>query len=446
MPLSRLLSIIFALLFLSGIIYYVMYEGDDSSPSSIDVPSSQFESGESEENDFLAAVTIPANFSKFPFPVRIEKLDWMIERCNHLLNQNSDYSDKIEKKLFGLFALKSALMAENGVDPAPVVEQLEKLVQRVSGSSTVADLHQYLIVVTYMAVLSSNPESDMHDNAIKAISKINEATPVPPPKAIACYNSALKYYVKSADKTKSGDLLRLLGAKLSLAKEPRLSDLGLSLTDYPNFSYYYQDSFNMPKSGERFEAETFHLLKQIEKYPPQSLKTYDLLMTVPEQYLQSGNTKVALKISAQLRAAASQSNELIREKVFAKIAKLTDRINLLGSNFELAGSDVTGASITLSKKEQTLILFWDPDNKSSADALVRIFDSRLYDRWTTTVLVASVSELTPDEIFVLKRKYSRFRFVDGPTSKDWLERTGVNEVPYLITLDQTGVVQRLGTP
>ena len=56
-----------------------------------------------------------------------------------------------------------------------------------------------------------------------------------------------------------------------------------------------------------------------------------------------------------------------------------------------------------------------------------------------------MSELTPDEIIALKKKYSNFKVVDGPTAVDWLEKSGVNEAPYLLILDKAGIVRRMNS-
>lgn len=446
MPLSRLLSIAFGCLLIGGLVFYVRYQGDESSPSSIETPSSQFDTGDSEEQDYLAAVTIPADFAESSLPVRIEKVDWMIDRCTYLLNQDSSYSAKIEEKMLALLALKSVMISESGLDPAEQLELLKKRIAQSTGTSTQLDKHQYLLVVTYLTALAAVPEADIYDGAIEAIAGIQGTTPVPPPTAISCYNSCLKYYVNSVDKTASAKLLRLMGEKLAMSDAQRLSDLGLSLIDYPNFSYYYQDSFSQPKSGTRFESETLELLNQVQKTPPQSVKTYDLLLTAPEQYLQAGNGPVALKIMDQFTAVASQSNAKIRDNVLEKINRQKKRINLLGKKFPLSGVDAAGTEIQPPKKERTLILFWDPDADESEEVLLRIADSRLYDPWSTSVLLASVSELDVKEILTLKKLYPNFRVVDGPTTVDWMEKSGVNSVPYMLTLDQESIVRRLGAP
>jgi len=446
MPLSRLLSIAIGFLLIGGLIFYIVYQGDESLPSSTDAPTSQFESGESDEYDFMRAVTIPTDFSKSSLPVQIERVDWMIQRCNYLLNQKSDYSEKIEEKLLALCGLKTAIIAQSGMDPAPHLELLKKQTLQLSSSSTDGDKHQYLVVVSYLTALAALPAAEIYDDAIEAISGIQESTPVPPSTAISCYNSCLKFYVNSADKNSAGNLLRVMGEKLRISGSKRLSDLGLTLLDYPNFSYYYQDSFNQAKSGTKFEAETLQLLEQIRQTPPQSTQTFDLLLTVPEQYLQVGNTMVAQKVVDQLTSAASESNPETRDNVLAKIEKQTTRIKLLGKKFPVSGVDVTGTKIGPPKKDTILIIFWDPDGSSSTDALVRISDSRLYDRWSTSMFLVSVSELTVEEIVSLKKRYSEFRVVDGSTAIQWMKKSGVNEVPYLITLDKTGTVQRLSTP
>lgn len=441
--LSRLLSFVFGFLLILGLVLYVRDTGDDSSPSSGEVSTTEIKLGKSEEEEYLSAVTIPADFRKSSLPVRIDRVNWMIQRCNDLLNQKSHYSEKIEEKMLSLLALKAVMMAESGLDPTDHLDLFKESVAQSSGSATQLDKHQYLIAVTYITALATLPEANIYDDAVEAVNGIKVSTPAPLDKALSCYNSCLKYYVNSADKTAAGKLLRLMGEKLAFSDEQRLSDLGLTLMDYPNFSFYYQGSLVQPKSGTKSEAETLRLLKQVQKTPPQSVKTYDLLLKLPEKYLQAGNAKSAEKILDQFTSLASESNAKIRDKVLGKIKKVAQRVDLLGKKFPVSGVDVTGTNIEPPKKDNTLIIFINPKKEGSKDALVRIADSRLFDRWSTTVFLAPVSELASREIATLKKKYPYFKVVDGPTAVNWIEKSGVDKTPYLLTLDEEGIVRRL---
>jgi len=62
------------------------------------------------------------------------------------------------------------------------------------------------------------------------------------------------------------------------------------------------------------------------------------------------------------------------------------------------------------------------------------------------VFLASVAELKDNEISVLKKLYPNFKVVHGPTVIDWMERSGVNQVPYMIRLDKDSIVRRLTIP
>lgn len=429
-----------------GLIYYTVRDDKSSSASLPDAPASQFEFGASEEQNFLNAVTIPKDFAKLSFPVRIEKLDGMIQHCRHLLTQDTQYHDKLREKLISLYALRCVLVAQSGVDPAAEIQELEKEIAQFVESEAEQETHHYLLAYVHMTLMAANPESEFYDKTMATINQIQESTPAPPPKVAGCYNSALRYFVGSKDKEAAADLLRLLGKKMVLAKEQGIKDYGLALQDYPNFSSFYQDNLVNRQVNDDSLTRTLQLLEQIKRTPPKSTETYDLLLKLPEQFLQAGNLEVAKKILKQIDATAADANEVIKDYVTKKIEKSKTRIELMGNLFPLSGFDVRGIPIKGTKKEQTVIVFWNPDQKTSLEALVRVQDSRLYDQWSTELLLASVSELTADEIIEYKKQFSSFRFIDGPTSKNWVENSGVNDVPYAITLDQDGIVRRFATP
>ena len=441
MPVSRVLTFIAGLLVLGGAVLYATREEEQAS---------NYKSQISKKKDYLEAITIPNGFFESAFPIQIEKLDGMIERCDQLLSEKSEYSeysDKVQAKRLTLVALKAIAIADNGLDPTPTLDLFQENVEQISGSSTQPDEYQYLVVSTYMKVLSADPDLDFYTQAVAAISAIQKTTPVPGLQAKITYESARKYYDDSKDKVKSGKLVQLLGEKMAMAKEPDVSDFGSSLVDYPNFFSSYKGSISQSKLGNKLHIETKRLLKQIEETPPQSLQTYDVLMNVPEQYLHAGNKKVALMVLNQLTSVASSSNPRLRDLVLPKLLRLKTRIDLLNSPFPLSGLDLAGKTIALSEDEQTMIVFFNPnDEKDSVAALRRVAESPLREGWSTTTYLASVEELEDEIIVAIKVLDPNFIFVDHATSKDWLEKSGIDKLPYLIRLDNAGVVQNLSFP
>jgi len=437
LPLPRLLMIIFGLLLLGASILYATRDDDTSS---------QLKSRESEANDFIAATSIPQNFSRFSFPVQIEKLDQMIERCSHLLSKKKDYSVGGQEKLLAPFSLKAMAMSKNGLDPAPALELLQKNIDQISNSSVQKDAHQYLLVGTYMGVLAEAPESDCYTQAMAAISTIQETTPAQRHRAMFSFNSAMKYHRDSKDKDKSGKLVRFLGNRLRMARDQEISEYGFSLIDFTNYFQCYEDSIRQSNFFSKLESETTQLMKQIKKTPPESARTYNVLMNVPEQHLQAGNKTVALKILDQLTATASSSPPRIRDRVLEKLAVQRTRINLLKRPFPLSGFDAAGSAISPPEKEQILILFFNPDGMKTESALQRVANSPLRKGWSTETYLASASELSTDELRRIKETYPTFIVVDRPTSEQWLEKSGIDQMPYLVRLDKESVVQRLSFP
>lgn len=461
MPVSRLLTVIGGLLILGWAIQYATREGETT--REVDVASEvavasegevskevgqsfQYTSEQLEKNDFLSAVTYPDGFYNLSFPVQIEKLDLMIERCNQLVNKKSEYSDRVQEKLTSMLAVKSIIMANNGLNPAASLELFQQHVDQVSSSSAQKDEYLYLVVATYMEVLAADIGSDFYKPAITAISAIQETTPVPQTRALASYGRAMKYHHDSEDKAQSGKLLRLLGERMAMAKDEKVSDCGFSLIDYPNFLSNYQGAATLTKSENKLETETTELLKQIEETPPQSLQTYNLLMSVAEQHFHAGNISIALKVVDQLTSAASSSDLRIRDGALPKLARLKTRINLYKKPFPLSGLDVAGRTIGLPESDQTMIIFFNPYEASSQSALQRVATSPLREGFSTTTYLASEAELPLETIESLKKIDSDFIVLDKPTSEDWFKKSGIEQVPYLIRLDKGGVVQRLSLP
>ena len=143
MPVGRVLVFPIGLLALGWSIHYATRE---------DEQTSQLKSKATEKSDFLEAITLPSNFSDSSLPVQMEKLDWMIQRCNQLITQKSEYSDRVEERLLAHFALKAMTMADNGMNPAETLGRFQEHANQIASKSTQKDQHQYLVVVTFMTV------------------------------------------------------------------------------------------------------------------------------------------------------------------------------------------------------------------------------------------------------------------------------------------------------
>ncbi len=437
MPVWRVATIIVFLVGLGWALQYAL-RGEEQTA----VQKTKLEKKE----DFLQAITIPERFFEFAFPIQIEKLDAKIGRCDQLLNQGSEYSDQIQEKRLALLSLKVMTVAKNGIDPTETLDQFLNSLDQVSGALEQQDQYQYLLVSTYLKVLAADPDSDFYAPTEAAISAINETTPVPQLQATSCYQTAMKYYEDSNDRDKAGKLLQLLGEKMSMAEEPEVAYHGISLVDFPNFYEVYHGAISTALSADSWKAETNKLLNQLEKTPPRSLKTLSVLMNVPEKHLHAGNQEVALTVLQELQSAASASDARTRDDMLPKMQRLKTRIELFRNTFPLSGLDLAGRTIGPPEKEQTMIIFFNPNSKRSVNALRRLAGSPLREGWSTTTYLASVFELQEEDISVLRKLDPNFTIVDGPTAKDWFEKCGIEQVPYSIRLDEAGVVQRMGFP
>lgn len=437
MPVGRVLTVIIGLLVLGWAILYAL-RGDDQ--------TAEYKSRVTKKQDFLAAITIPNDFFDAAFPVQVEKLDVMIGRCEQLLEQKSEYGDRVQEKLLTLLGLKSIALAEIKLDPTPTLALLQKNADQFSASLTPKDKYQYLVASSYMGVLAANPDLDLRHQATEAISAIQTTTPIPRSQAIVSFQSAMQYYEGSENKVEAAELVRLLGNRMSMAKDPSISDYGFSLIDYTYYYSSYNGSISQSKVGDNLESEVTQLVRQLQETPPQSQKTYKVLMNVPEQLLHSGNKKVALMVVQQLASAASSSPSLVRDNVLPKLAKLKTRVDLLRKPFPLTGFDITGEAIGPPKSEQTIIIFFNHQQQKSIRALRRVVGSPLREGWSTKTYLVPVGELPEQHILGIKELDPELIIVDGPTSKDWLEKSGIEQVPYVVRLDKAGIVELLSFP
>ena len=442
LPLSRLLSVIIGLAVVGGLIAYALQADSKSSASALETPTSPFDSDASDEQNFLSAGTLPAEFSTLPLPVKLEKIDSMILHCQHLINQDNNYQEDIKSKLISLNALKCITLSKNDLASTSAIEALESTVTQVAATEAEREAYRYLIVFVHMSNLAYFPDAEHYNRAVSAIKLINESTPVLPAKTVGCYNSALDFYDKSDDKDAAKNLLNLLGTKMTLTKQQRFVDLGLSLMDYPVFSYYIQES----SLKERSLNTTKQLTKLIRKAPPKSENTYKVLLKLPEHYLETGNAKLAAKILAELRTAAAGTDERFRTELEAKITTIAKRIALLGKPFSLTGKDIKGRPLLPTKKDKTVVIFWSPRHRTALSSLAQMRESSLYDQWTDELMVASDAELKPEVIAKLRNQFPHFRFLDFPTSMDWINKSGVSQSPYLMIVDKQGIVNRFSIP
>ena len=444
MPLSRLLTVLIGLILVGGLIAYSLQTDGKSSASVPETPTEQFDSKGSEEQNFLKAGTLPADFQTLSLPVQLEKIDSMIQHCGYLLNQDNNYQEEIKSKLISLHAFKCITMSQNNIASTSAVQELESVVNQVAESEAGREEYGYLIAFVHMANLAFFPDTEHYDRAISAINSINESTPILPAKAIGCYNSALEFYDESDDKAAAKKLLHLLGSKLTLAKEQRFLDLGLSLMDYPIYSTYLQKTDG--EDQDISSAKTNQLLELIRKTPPKSEYTYNVLIKLPEYYLETGSAKIAAMLLAEIKSAATKTEERFRDKLEAQINTIGKRIALLGKPFALTGNDVKGRPLRPTKKENTIVIFWSPRDIRSLNTLVWMHDSSLYDQWTNELLVASDTELSPEDIAKFVKQFSHFRFLDFPTSTDWIQKSGVTKSPFIMIVDKQGLVKRFSTP
>lgn len=437
MPVERVVTIIVGLLVLGWAIQYAMREDQQASDQKTQIAMKQ---------EFLSATTIPQNFFKYAFPIKIEKLDGMIDRCNQLLNQKNQYTDRVQEKRMTLYALKSVILAENGIDPAPFLELFKENANQIAAATGQQDKYQYLKVSTYMKVLAADPDSDFYPQVHSAISAIQEATPVPRVQAITCFKSATEYFDGSKDKAKAGKILQMLGEKMAMAKDQDVAYYGSSLIDYPNFFSSYQGSILQSRMSYDLESEVNQLVRKLTETPPRSLQTYDTLMNVPEQLLRAKNKKVALMVLQELASAAASSDSRTRDHVLPKLQKLKTRIELLMNPFPLTGLDAAGRTIELNDQGETILFFFNPNKRNSIDALSRFTNSPLLAGGATTTYVVPSEELLEDSVLSVSKMHPTFIAVDGPTSEDWMEKGGIEQVPFAIRLDKAGIVQDIGLP
>lgn len=444
-PLPRLLMLIAGLAVTGGLIFYLSQEEPAAQISSdqTDPQPLLFDDNDSEEKKFFDAITIPNNFIKLSLPVQIERLDQMISHCELLLSQETKYEKKLQQKCISLISLKCTSMVQSGLDPTPDRDQLYSKIDQFTESAAEEKEYVYLRLYVNLSTLMFNPESSYYNDVMKVIEEIDDTTPVQSPKVLGCYSAAIRYFNAANDKQKSAALLTALGQKISLAGDGNLSEYGRGLLDYPHYSKLFKTDQSDDSQEENFVKNNIELFEKLSQTPPQSTKTFDRLFLIPELFLQSGNTDAAKVLMSKIKAATATASDRIRKHVETKLNKGLARAALFDQTFPVEGNDTNGKPIKLSRKEKTLILFLDPAQKKSLQTLKELQDSLLNDRWSTDIFLVPVSPLSNQELGALKRRDARTRVLDAATSQAWLAYSGVNEIPYLITLGKNGSVRRL---
>jgi tetratricopeptide (TPR) repeat protein len=451
LPLMRFVQLTAGLIAIIGIVLFLLKdirerENDSESVLNPELTNSLFDTEIPDEQSFLLSATIPSNFDDLPLPVRIERIDKKIANCQHLLTQETDYKETIYNRMISLFALRCTSVAQEGVDPRPMADEMYLQIANFADTDEKRKQMVYLKVFVSLTILSFDPKSSFYNDALQQIGEIDETTSVPPPKALGCYNAALRYYIAAGDKEKAAILLKALGRKLALAEVVRLSDLGLALIDYPQYFALYKEGRQTFQSEEDYSKQAYLLFEQLGDAPPQSAQTYDRLLSVPELFLKTGNIEAAKQTLLKIKTVAATANQRIKSYVDEKVTRSIRRLQLPGNSFQPTGTQTNGSSIPAMGKEKTLILFWDPDDADANQTLKRIRDSSLNTPKTTEIVLVPVSELTPEELIAMQKQYPDFKVADAPTSKSWIQRCGINDVPYLLTIDADKIVRRLGKP
>ena len=444
MPLSRLIFVALGLIMIGGLIYYSVRERESTAETSEDLSTSIVTSNQSNAEKFLRAVSVPNDFPALSLPVRLEVLEEMISKCKSLLNEDTVYTSRVQEKLISLSALQCVTLSQAGIEAGPSLKELARMTALFSDTDSNYDSSMTL-AFAYLTSLSFSYTPENYEAAFNAINQIDETTPGTNLKVSGCCSQAIQLFKLHQNDEKILELVDLFGRKLAANKEASISDAGFALLDYPIFAQFYKRPNNLV-SSQTDNDNDYEMLKQAIKTPPQSPHTINVILKIPEQSLQDGNIEAANKMLAQVQTIISRCPERLRNDAEPKWQKLAKRIGLFEKPFVVDGSDAKGVTLKSNPNKQSVILFFSPTHPNSRQAVVTLNDSPIHEPWTTDFFAVPVKKLSEDGMASWQKKFPDITFLDYPTAKDWIEKSGMSHVPYQIILDKDDTVARVGKP
>ncbi len=448
MSVGGLVKLVIVLAIAAGGIAFIVLEEGAQKSSPDDRPVTMVDpKRKTSEQKYMEVSLMPADFNKKRPVERIEIVLAKIKSCEELVRGGGQYADRATDQLVNLYGIYCELQDSAGLDAEKSYSRLSQLRQQAAevGNEQRVAKADFLRAYAATARLRKYDEKSDFRFAADAVLNLESKNLVNVKELNKLYSVATLLHDEASEKDNSTIFLSLLADKLIESAVTPISNLGLNLKDYPVYSRFYAAIDKRAFTTRESKFELFrNLFATIEKNPPQSPRTYETTLRFFDDLLNQSDAKYAGVLSLRLTKAASMVSPKIKAYVERAISNIGRRVATIGKPMDLAGAKWDGTALVLPNENPTVLVFWSSDNTKSTNYIKELARSDRFDPWATNILLASVTELTDEEL----KKYSiamrKFTFLDYATSQKMMQQLGIDRVPYMVTMDKSGSPIRFG--
>ena len=399
------------------------------------------------EEQFMEVSELPVDFTDKQRVEQIGILESKIEAGETLARSGGHYAERATDQLVLIYGTLCKLQDMEGLDSQKTYGRLAEIRQQALAAGNeerVASADFLRAIAATSRLKQLNKRTDFRF-ATDAVLSLRSKNLVQTDHVKQLYSDAVDLHDTSSEQASTEIFLSTLGDKLVGSPVSEISNLGLNLKDHPKYAPYYAALDKQPYSTQESKLQFFNeLLAKIEKAPPQSPRTYQVVTQLIDRLLNKSDATFAVTLTKRLGKAASMMSPKIKAAVDLSIDNIETRIAALGRTLDLSGSKSDGSPLKLPNDKPTTIIFWRFGDKESMEHIQVVARSERFDSWETNVLMAGLSPLSEEQFTKAEDIIGSCTILDNETSSRLGTEIGVDLVPYEVSLDKDGKVIRLG--
>ncbi len=399
------------------------------------------------EELFVEVSEIPNGFAqKLPIE-KIGILSSKAEAGEELVRSGGSYAERAIDQLVTIYGALCRLQDAAAIDSQKSYRRLSEIRQQASAEGNeqrvaAADFARASAAISRLSQFSQRTDFRF---AADAVLNLDSKRLVDVNRVKKLYSEAIAIHNNSDEPDSSAIFLSILADKFDGSPESEIADLGLDLKDHGTYARYYTAEEDLTQTSRQKRVQFYkELFADIEKSPPQSPKTYRLVIRLLDRLINQTDTQLAVSLAKRLGKAASLVSPKIKAEVDQSIKSINARITTLGRTLDLTGTKSNGLPLRLPNDKPTQLLFWRFGEEESMERLWEFTHSGRYDAWETNVLVACLSSLTEKQLSDAEGILGKFTVLDNETAHRLGNDIGIDIVPYLVSLDKDGKITRLG--
>ena len=399
------------------------------------------------EEQFLEVSQFPSDYAEKQSVEKIGIVKSKIKAGEALARSGGHYSERANDQLVLLYGTLCKLQDLEGIDSQKAYGRLAELRQQAFAADNEARVAtaDFLRAVSATSRLKRRSERTDFRFATDAVLNLRSRNLANVEQIKELYFDAIELHDTSTEQDSTAIFLSILADKLLDSPERAISNLGLSLKDHAKYARYYAAVEDKPYSTGESKIKFFNVLfEEIEKAPPQSPRTYQVIVQLVDRLLNKSDADFAGTLTKRLGKAASMISPKIKADVDLSIKNIETRIAALGKTIDLSGSKSDGSPLQLPNGKPTTLVFWKFGNLESMEHVQSIANSERFDSFETNVLMAGLSSLNEEQFEKAEDIIGRFTILDNATSNRLGLEFGIDLVPYQVSLDKDGKVIRLG--